>query len=200
VLLSGSTLVLFTDGLIERKHESIDDGLARVADVLEKTANLPVAAVADEVLRNLAPAEGYDDDVAMVVYRHQQAPLRIESDATADQLAIIRHRLSSWLKAAAVPDALVADIVLVVNEACTNSVEHAYRGHDVGTMRVEVESLDGQVHARITDSGSWKTPGEEPSHGGRGMLLVKAVSDTVEIDCGPTGTTVEAHFRLPTAT
>ncbi len=200
VLLPGSTLMLYTDGLIERKHESIDDGLARVAEVLEDAANLPVGAVADEVLRRLAPAEGYDDDVAMVMYRHQQAPLVIESQATAEQLATIRHQLSSWLKAAAVQDTLVADIVLVVNEACTNSVEHAYRGHSVGTMRLEVQSVDGEVHARIADSGSWKTPGEVPSHGGRGMVLVKAVSDSVEIDCTPTGTTIQAHFRLPTAT
>jgi PAS domain S-box-containing protein len=200
VLLPGSTLMLYTDGLIERKHESIDDGLERVAEVLSESTNLPVGAVADEVLRKLAPAQGYDDDVAMVMYRHQQAPLVIESEATAGQLATIRHQLSSWLKAAAVPDALVADIVLVVNEACTNSVEHAYRGHSVGTMRLEVESVDGEVHARITDSGSWKTPGEVPSHGGRGMVLVKAVSDSVEFDCGPTGTTVQARFRLPAAT
>jgi anti-sigma regulatory factor (Ser/Thr protein kinase) len=67
-------------------------------------------------------------------------------------------------------------------------------------MRLEVESVDGEVHARITDSGSWKTPGEVPSHGGRGMVLVKAVSDSVEVDCGPTGTTIQARFRLPAAT
>jgi PAS domain S-box-containing protein len=198
VLVSGSMMMLFTDGLVERKHESIDDGLARVADVLADAGNLPVGDVADEVLRQLAPATGYDDDVAMVVYRHQQAPLLLERDATPDQLAPIRHRLGSWLKAADVPDELARDIVLVVNEACTNSIEHAYSGNDVGTMRLEVESVDGEVRARIADYGSWKTPAQEPGHGGRGMVLVNGVSDSVEIDCAPTGTTVRANFRLPT--
>lgn len=154
VLPPGSTLMLFTDGLVERRHESIDDGLARIADVLADTIALPISALADEVLRKLAPSGGYDDDVAMVVYRHRQAPLRIETDATADQLARIRHQLATWLRAAHVPDELAADVVLVVNEACTNSVEHAYRGRDVGTMRLEVEAADGEIRARIADSGS----------------------------------------------
>src|SRR5246127_4229551 len=104
VLPPGSTLMLFTDGLVERKHESIDDGIARAADVLVETMKLPLDAVADAVLRELAPAAGYDDDVAMVIYRHQQTPLRIESDATADQLVSMRHRLNQWLRAAEVPE------------------------------------------------------------------------------------------------
>jgi PAS domain S-box-containing protein len=199
LLPPGSTLLLFTDGLVERRRESIDDGIARAADVLLETTKLPLEAVADAVLRELAPAAGYDDDVAMVIYRHQQAPLRIGSDATADQLADIRHRLSEWLRAADVPDALAADIVLVINEACTNCVEHAYRGHSVGTMLTEVKVVDGEVRARVTDSGSWKTPAINPGNSGRGLVLMRVISDTMEIDSGPTGTTVDITFRLPTA-
>jgi PAS domain S-box-containing protein len=199
LLPPGSTMMLFTDGLVERKHESLDDGIARAADVLVKTIKLPPDAVADAVLRELAPAAGYDDDVAMVIYRRQPAPLRIESEATADQLASIRHRLSEWLRAADVPDALVDDIVLVVNEACTNCVEHAYRGHNVGTMLLEVKAVDGEIQARVTDSGSWKTPAANPGNSGRGLVLMRAISDMMEIDSSPTGTTVDITFRLSTA-
>src|SRR5581483_4466595 len=85
VLPPGSTLMLFTDGLVERKHESIDDGIARAADVLSGTLQLPLDAVADAVLGELAPAAGYDDDVAMVIYRHELVPLRILSEASADK-------------------------------------------------------------------------------------------------------------------
>lgn len=53
VLPPGSALMLFTDGLIERRHKSIDEGLARVADVLAETTTLPISAVADEVLRKI---------------------------------------------------------------------------------------------------------------------------------------------------
>ncbi len=199
VLTPGSTLMLFTDGLVERKHESIDDGIARAAGVVVATTTLPVDAVADAVLRELAPAAGYDDDVAMVIYRHQQTTIRIESDATAEQLVGIRHRLADWLRAGDVPDELAADIVLVVNEACTNCVEHAYRGHDVGTMLLEVKLAGSQVQARISDTGSWKTPAADPGNGGRGLVLMRVLSDTMELDCTPTGTTADITFRLPTA-
>ena len=174
LLPSGSTLMLFTDGLVERKHESIDDGIARAADVLLETMKLPLDAVADAMLRELAPAAGYDDDVAMVIYRHQPAPLRIESDAIADNWPTSGI---GWPIGCAPPtsrDELAADIVLVVNEACTNCVEHAYRGHGVGTMLLEVEVVDGEVRARVTDSGSWKTPAVNPGNSGRGLVLMRA--------------------------
>ena len=199
VLPPGSTLMLFTDGLVERKYESIDDGIDRAADVLVDTMKLPLDAVADAVLGELAPAAGYDDDVAMVIYRHELVPLRIESEATADKLADIRRRLTSWLRAADVPDELTADIVLAVNEACTNSVEHAYRGHSVGTMLLEVEAIEGEVHARVGDWGSWKEPAVNPGSGGRGLILIRAISDSVELDCTPAGTTIGIKFRLPAA-
>jgi PAS domain S-box-containing protein len=199
MLPPGSTLMLFTDGLVERKYESIDDGIDRAADVLVQTTSLPVNAVADAVLRELAPAAGYDDDVAMVVYRRPQTPLRIETEATAYQLVGIRHRLADWLRADDVPDELAADIVLVVNEACTNCVEHAYRGHAVGTMLLEARLADGELHTRISDHGSWKTSAVNPGNGGRGLVLMRALSDTMELDTDPTGTTADITFRLPTA-
>jgi anti-sigma regulatory factor (Ser/Thr protein kinase) len=199
VLPQGSTLMVFTDGLVERKHESIDDGIARAADVLIDTMRLPLDAVADALLGELAPAAGYDDDVAMVIYRHELVPLRIESDATADKLAGIRRRLAGWLRAADVPDELAADIVLVVNEACTNSVEHAYRGHSVGTLLLEVDAVEREVYARISDWGSWKKPAVNPGYGGRGLILIRAISDSVELDCTPAGTTIDIDFRLPAA-
>ena len=158
---------------------------------------MPLDAVPETVVRELAPASGYDDDVAMVIYRHQPTQLRIESDAFAEQLVNVRHRLAAWLRAADVPDALVADIVLVVNEACTNCVEHAYRGHRVGTMLLEASVADGQVRTRVTDSGSWKTPAADPGNSGRGLVLMRALSDAMELHSTPTGTAVDITFRLP---
>jgi PAS domain S-box-containing protein len=198
VLPPGSTLMLYTDGLVERKHESIDDGITRAAQILVETMNLPLDVIADTMLRDLAPASGYDDDVAMVVYRRKPAPLRIESTATAEQLADVRRQLAAWLQAADVPAAQAADIVLVVSEACTNCVEHAYRGHSVGSMLTEVAAVGYQVQARITDSGSWKPPAVIPGNSGRGLVLMRALSESMEIDSTPTGTVIEIIFQVPT--
>ncbi|WP_205875260.1 SpoIIE family protein phosphatase [Mycobacterium camsae] len=197
LLPPGSMLMWFTDGLVERRHESIDDGLARVAAVLTDAIGLPISAVADAVLDQLAPAGGYDDDVAMVVYRHRLAPLRIETKAIAENLAPIRWALSSWLGAAEISELQAADIVLVISEACTNCVEHAYEGHEVGTMLLEMTGTANEIRARIADSGSWKPPAADPGNGGRGLPLMKVMSESMQIDNRPDGTAVDVVFRLP---
>lgn len=197
LLPPGSTLMLFTDGLVERKHESIDEGIARAANVLAQTMTAPLDTIADMVLHELAPEAGYDDDVAMVIYRHHQTPLRIETDAAPEQLALIRHRLTGWLRAAGITGELAADIVLVVNEACTNCVEHAYRGFAAGAMLLDISLTDDAVRTRIVDYGSWKTPASSPDGGGRGLPLMRMLSDSMDLDTTASGTTADITFRLP---
>ena len=114
-------------------------------------------------------------------------------------MAPIRRQLTSWLQAAAVGEELASDIVLVVSEACTNCIEHAYVGHDVGAILLEMEAVNGEIRARITDSGSWKTPAENPGNGGRGLLLMRAMSELMEVENRPDGTTIELVFRLADA-
>jgi PAS domain S-box-containing protein len=193
-LAAGSTLLLYTDGLVERRAEPIDAGIARVAEVMAQTITLPVDAVADAMLDRLAPDGGYDDDVAIVLYRHPGSALLIENEAIATRLTDVRHRLAEWLRSEGVPDSLAADIVLVVNEACSNSVEHAYRGREPGTMRIEATIDERHLTVRVADSGSWKTPPADPGTRGRGLLLMRALSDRVELDGTAEGTTVGMRF------
>jgi PAS domain S-box-containing protein len=197
VLPPGSTLMLYTDGLVERRDVLLDDGIAHLAATVASGMNLAVDAVADAALSEMAPPDGYDDDIAIVVYRRPYAPLVIEEIVTADQLSDIRHQLAEWMQAAAVPDELVADIVLAVNEACANSIEHGYRGRKPGRVRIEGENDGARLHLRVTDGGSWKPAPADPGVRGRGLLLIRAVSDRLEMDCTPSGTTVDMSFRLP---
>jgi hypothetical protein len=68
-LSDGDLLVVYTDGLIERRHESLLIGLQRLtAVVAAQPDGARTASVADDLLRQLAP-HGADDDVALVVYR-----------------------------------------------------------------------------------------------------------------------------------
>ncbi|MEV2231752.1 SpoIIE family protein phosphatase [Streptomyces phaeochromogenes] len=63
----GATLVLYTDGLIERRTEDIDTGLARLADALTRHRRLDPEALADALLADLLPSNGNTDDIALVV-------------------------------------------------------------------------------------------------------------------------------------
>ncbi|MGA5127962.1 PP2C family protein-serine/threonine phosphatase [Streptomyces pseudogriseolus] len=65
----GATLVLYTDGLIERRREDIDVGLRRLADSLSHHRELDPERLADTVLRELLPPGGATDDTALVVVR-----------------------------------------------------------------------------------------------------------------------------------
>ena len=196
-LTAGSTLLLYTDGLVERRDQPIDEHIDRAAEVVAETIDLPVETVADEILRTLAPDAGYDDDVAIVVYRCPPSALLIDEDAAPRRLSDIRHRLAAWLDSNNILSPLADDVVLVVNEACSNCVEHAYRGHDPGRVRVEAEVRDGRVRVSVVDSGSWKTPPTNPGTRGRGLLLIRTVSDQVDVIGTEDGTSVEMSFRLP---
>ncbi|HEU4362361.1 MAG TPA: SpoIIE family protein phosphatase [Mycobacterium sp.] len=195
VLAPGSTLVFYTDGLVERRRESLDDGIARLGAMVAAMTTSTVDSVADAVVHDMAPADGYDDDVALVVYRHPPDPLVIDTDATAGQLREVRHQLAAWLGAANIPATVSADIVTAVNEACENSVEHAYRGRNRGTMHVAATITCAQIQVQVADFGSWKAPPHDPGHRGRGLSLIRALSDRFELDHRGSGTTADMSFR-----
>lgn len=61
--------MLYTDGLIERRGEDIDIGLARLTDSLAQYSTLPVEELADALLAHLGVDGGGRDDIALVVVR-----------------------------------------------------------------------------------------------------------------------------------
>ncbi|MFF1339644.1 PP2C family protein-serine/threonine phosphatase [Streptomyces sp. NPDC058290] len=65
----GDTLVLYSDGLIERRREDIDTGLARLADALVHHRGADPEPLADALLLDLLPAVGATDDTALVIVR-----------------------------------------------------------------------------------------------------------------------------------
>ncbi|HEY0578125.1 MAG TPA: SpoIIE family protein phosphatase [Pseudonocardia sp.] len=69
-LTPGATLLLYTDGLVERRGASIDVGISAVASLLAGAAQLTPELVTDAVVDQLRPPSGYDDDVAVLAYRH----------------------------------------------------------------------------------------------------------------------------------
>jgi serine phosphatase RsbU (regulator of sigma subunit) len=67
-IAEGSTLLLFTDGLFERRGVPLDDGRARVREVVAGAAHLPLDQLCDRLLEEML-GEGVEDDVAVLAVR-----------------------------------------------------------------------------------------------------------------------------------
>ncbi|MCU1692358.1 MAG: hypothetical protein JWM64_1449 [Frankiales bacterium] len=66
-MTAGSRLLVFTDGLVERRHESIDDGLQRLVEAAGHEAGTPTGEWLDRLLSRLAH-EGPDDVIAALAF------------------------------------------------------------------------------------------------------------------------------------
>jgi serine phosphatase RsbU (regulator of sigma subunit) len=66
---AGDVVVMFTDGLVERRGETIDDGLQRLLDAVDASRHLSPSEMCASVLERLIGGEEPDDDVALLVIR-----------------------------------------------------------------------------------------------------------------------------------
>ncbi|WP_040808079.1 SpoIIE family protein phosphatase [Nocardia concava] len=192
----GSTLVLFTDGLVEQRNVDIADRFVELADELARVAGQLPREVVDSVLSRLRPTGGYDDDVAMVVYRQPPKTLRLDVPAEARELSGLRRALRAWLSAAAVPHDTAVDLVAAANEACSNSIEHAYLDGEPGRVRLTADCGVDTLTIEVSDTGLWRPLPADPGHRGRGIAMMRALTDHLDIDSSGPGTRVRMSVRL----
>jgi PAS domain S-box-containing protein len=190
----GATIVLYTDGLVERAGAHIDEGLALLVDVVRDAPAGP-DLLCDHLLRALVPEEGTADDVALLAL--QNTPLAdrfmVELPTEPEALASMRSLLRRWLRHAEGTDQEIAEITTACGEAATNCIEHAGAS---GDTPFEVNGrLDGrEVAITVRDYGAWRPPRDGDQ--GRGLSLMRALMDSVEVAPGPEGTTVRLRRVL----
>jgi PAS domain S-box-containing protein len=199
-LVPGATLMLYTDGLVERRDQSLGIGIAAAAAAVAERAHDHPDHVADHVMAAMTPAAGWDDDVAVLIYRHPPAPLTVQLPADdPSSLTVLRARLRQWLPAASIGGAQATDIMIAVGEAAANAVEHATAGRPADAPPVQItltaRTVSAMVQLTIADTGSWRSPPadrEQPAPGtrGHGVVFMHALMDDVTIDPSALGTTV----------
>ncbi|WP_016823235.1 SpoIIE family protein phosphatase [Streptomyces viridosporus] len=191
-----ATLLLYTDGLVERRRRPLTAGIDQAGEAVQAGRDAAVDDLATQVMTRLAPADGYDDDVALLLYRHP-APLEMAFPAESSQLAPVRKALRSWLDQCELPPHTVQNILVAAGEACANAIEHGHRDTPGNPVRLRAEARVDDLRLTVADSGRWKTPQPElNTHRGRGVALMRALMQQVTITSGAAGTTVDMHTRI----
>ena len=193
-----STLVLYTDGLVEERGISIE---IRLAD-LQRAAAAPFEGpneLCELLLRELLPEGPGVDDVAVLALTTAPASsdrLALTLPAEPEALITARRALRNWLAEVGVEPDPLYDITLATGEACTNAIEHAYAP---GEASFDLEASRGEADVTVTvrDYGAWREP--RGRHRGRGLKLMRTLMDEVNVRREATGTTVELRRTIEDA-
>jgi serine phosphatase RsbU (regulator of sigma subunit)/DNA-binding response OmpR family regulator/anti-sigma regulatory factor (Ser/Thr protein kinase) len=195
VLGSGRSLLLYTDGLVERRGEVIDEGIVRLCAALA----LPLpssAALAEHVIHELCADLGNSDDIALLVARRLEpsTQLRFTSRAQTSRLGQVRMTVGRWLGSLGAEQDQIDDLVLAVGELATNVCLHAYPPFVAGLLHLEAELEADHLRVVVRDEGRWRA---EPSPGGgRGLPLLVALGIDLEHDRTDEGTTATMTTTL----
>jgi anti-sigma regulatory factor (Ser/Thr protein kinase) len=120
--------------------------------------------------------------------------------------SVARDQVRSWLRAKRWSPAHIDDLVLAVNEAVSNCIEHGYlirpeaqaTTDTIEVHGVLITSANGARHVELTvrDTGSWLAPTDDPhSNRGQGIRLMRACVEHLTIDGSDRGTTVVLRSR-----
>jgi anti-sigma regulatory factor (Ser/Thr protein kinase)/putative methionine-R-sulfoxide reductase with GAF domain len=188
------TLLLYTDGLIERRGQTLSDGEAALVAAAVESPEEP-ELMCRTVIERLTDGIDIPDDIAVLAVRavglHDE--LDVEVPAEAEQLATARHLIRRWVAAKGGTDDDCAAFAIGVTEACANAVEHAYGPGDA-TIDLSAVLTDGEAVVTVRDRGGWREPRGE--NRGRGIPVMNEFMDDVAIETGEGGTTVKLRRRI----
>ena len=198
----GDVVLLFTDGLVERPGRSLPDGMdALLAEVRRSrpAGGWPDAPALQELATGLVdrlPHSG--DDITVLAARlHDPTPaLRARIDGDPAGLRVARRALAGWLAPFGIDPEDAMLLELVVGEAAANALEHAY-GAGRGPVELEARLDPGGVCVlTVRDRGRWRPAPADPAQRGRGLQLIRALSDQLEVRRGEQGTVLVARRQL----
>lgn len=199
ILPRGATLLLYTDGLVERRGVSLLDGIERLCqEACASPVEDGLEPLCDRLLQTFLDEEHVRDDVAILAMRLQptvEGRLDVRLPAQARNLVQVRSALRRWLLEAGVPERQANEALVACGEACANVVQHAYSGQSAsGDLLVEARLDDGALEMRVRDEGQWRRAAERG--GGWGLQLMRALMDEVAVEHSERGTTVQLRRRI----
>jgi serine/threonine-protein kinase RsbW len=117
--------------------------------------------------------------------------------AQARELPIARAELRRWSEAVGLGSGQTMDVVLAVDEAVANAIEHGY-GDQPGVVTVFAGclALGSKVCVVVSDIGHWRTPPADIGFRGRGVSMMKALADQFDLYHNENGTTVLLRWSV----
>jgi len=196
-LPAGTVLLLYTDGLVERRGESVEEGMAQLAELSAAHGGAgTLDDVADAVLTGMLAGHPPQDDVAVLAVAPQAVlgtHLDLVLPAQAEHLAVVRRTLERFLAEAGATEDEIYEITVACSEATTNAIEHAY-GPGRADLQLVCDVTDGVVTLVVRDWGQWREPRGRDR--GRGTSFMHGLMDDVDVSHGDRGTQVVMRRRL----
>ncbi|MEU8621989.1 SpoIIE family protein phosphatase [Streptomyces sp. NPDC048623] len=200
----GSTAVLYTDGLVERRREDIDEGVSALERALSGATGTP-QVVCDRLLRSLGVTADHDDDVAVLVVQHparkgvdaelfHNAALELLGgvEAAPRARAFASGVLASWR----FPVELCDLGVLATSELVANSLQHG-----TPPMRLRLRRTDRRLIVEVTDGDDHlprRRRAETEDEAGRGISIIATIASSWGSRRTPGGgKAVWCEFALP---
>jgi PAS domain S-box-containing protein len=195
ILPPGSSILLYTDGLVERRDVPLHERLNKLAEVAG-TAGDDLGELCEIVISQVLGDAEPGDDVALLAVRPlpvADTQIVLTLPAEPGSLAPLRRRLARFLHATGASELERYEITLTICEAAGNAIEHAYGPGDA-TYEVEVGFDDGELTAMVRDNGTWREKRGE--HSGRGLGIIEGLMDEVAVERHDAGTLVRMRRRL----
>lgn len=116
--------------------------------------------------------------------RHNALLLNLSAEPT--QLQAMREKLRMALTDIGIPQSIQEQLVLAVNEACMNIIQHAYCGNAKGEIRLSLEDTPNQLRFLLEDDAPCVDPAcitprdlTDIRPGGLGVHFIKEIMDEV---------------------
>ena len=176
----GAVLLLFTDGLVEGRHQPVEEGLLALRNAVSGVQGLDVETLCDTLLRAMGRDSRPEDDSALLAVATGSAAVVAADDDVHLHLAghlsevqRARHLTAQRARVAAVD---AEDAELLVTELVTNALRHGGPGVDLWVRRLP----SGGLRLEVVDGRGGSTPEvqrlRDDAEGGRGLVIVQALA------------------------
>ncbi len=196
-LPSGAMIVLYTDGLVERRDRDLDTGIDMLTAQIR--ADVPsIQGLPGQLVQLVAP-DGNEDDIAILVARISDRSVQslAKLDVPAERSAVRQGRAFTvaTLREWSLSESLIEDATLMVSELLTNAVVHGS-----APICLRLRKMPEELAIEV-DDGSSAMPrklqaGLDDLHG-RGLAIVAALGTRWAARPDGYGKTVWSTIRIP---